>query len=99
MTGCASDIAFGGDGSLFKLGCNRNRNGNLIYKWVDGTWKQFKFAGGVILAVDGVGAPWVVNNKKTLFKWSSEEKQWRYMGLEGVGAIAGGPTAFYALVD
>jgi len=71
--GCASDLAFGGDGSLYALGCQINKNGIIVLKWVENKWTRYMFAGGTMLAVDGAGAPWVVNNKTTLFKWDQKE--------------------------
>jgi len=37
---CAKRIAFGGDGSLYKLGCALN-SGQDMYKYIDGLWSKF----------------------------------------------------------
>jgi hypothetical protein len=47
--------------------------------------------GGVAIAVDDSGDPWVVNRKNSLFKWNSIDKKWDYMGLNDVREVAAGP--------
>jgi hypothetical protein len=99
VKGCATDIAFGGDESFFKLGCNEHASGFHIYKWhePDG-WRRFSQAGGVSLTVDEAGDPWVVNNRKTVFKYDAMDERWLYMGLKNKAEeIAAGAGSVYAI--
>jgi hypothetical protein len=70
-------LAYGAGGSIFKLGCKRTKSGFSIYKYygTDG-WKRFSQAGAESIAVDAAGDPWVINNRKAVFRWSSMSERW-----------------------
>ena len=94
IKGCAKDLAFGHNGQIFKLGCTRNRAGYRIYSYAgkERGWKRFPVGGGIALAVDAAGDPWVINAHKTVFKWDSIDERWISMGLRGQAhEIAAGP--------
>jgi hypothetical protein len=95
IKGCASDLAFGHNGQIFKLGCTRNRAGFRIYSYVgkERGWRRMLVGGGTSLAVDAAGDPWIINAHKTVFKWDSLAEKWRSMGLRGQAhEIAAGPA-------
>ena len=88
---CFRDIALGQYGEIYALGCKSTRAGYIVMRYRENLgWKRMK-GGGVAIAVDSSGDPWVINKRKSLFKWNDGEKKWEFMGLKQVREVASGP--------
>jgi hypothetical protein len=86
--GCAHDIGVGTDGSVWVIGCSPVNGGYRIHKW-DGTGFVTESAagGGVRIAVDSTGTPWVVNDAYRVFQRTSTDPTeggwYMYPGVAG----------------
>jgi hypothetical protein len=69
VTGNATDIGIGADGSVWIIGANRTQGGFDIYKWNGNGWNLVP-GGAVRIAVDPKGNAWVVNNTNNVFRFS-----------------------------
>lgn len=69
-SGKATDIDIGADGSVWILGNTLipGTNDYPIYKWNGSSWSQATSGGGVKIAVDPNGVPWVMNNSGDIWK-------------------------------
>ncbi len=77
MPGLGTDIAAGGDGSIWVLGSVKVGGGYNIFKW-DSTaqnWTLFSGA-GVRIAVEKDGSPWVVNEAGDIFRYDLQSRSW-----------------------
>jgi hypothetical protein len=95
----ATDIAHGGDGSVWIIGVNERTGGFVgksggstteagIYKWNGSDWNRIDGA-AVSIAVDQKGNPWVINGNGTIFRRQGDA----WVVLPGSGkdiAIGGG---------
>jgi len=68
LSGAATDIGVGANGAVFTIGTNRSDGGHGIWKWTGNQWQSLP-GGGVRIAVDPSGNPWVVNDRGTIFQW------------------------------
>ncbi len=68
LSGAATDIGVGANGAVFTIGTNRSDGGYGIWKWTGNQWQALP-GGGVRIAVDPRGTPWVVNDRGTIFQW------------------------------
>ena len=68
LSGAATDIGVGANGAVFTIGTNRSDGGYGIWKWTGNQWQALP-GGGVRIAVDPSGNPWVVNDRGTIFQW------------------------------
>ena len=94
MEGCATEIAFGQEATLYKLGCEESDAGFPIYKYVEQEvgWKRMGKHAAIGIAVDSTGEPWVINTEKTVFRWNSMDENWLQMGEAGKAReISAGP--------
>jgi len=74
MNHCFRDVAFGQYGEIYALGCASTRAGYAVLRYQQNVgWKRMK-GGGVAIAVDESGDPWVINRKNSLFKWNDLAK-------------------------
>lgn len=66
--GCAKDIAIGGNGSVWVIGCSDGPNGGL-YKWNGSGWDQENSgAAGTRIAVTYNGTPWHINSSNQIWQ-------------------------------
>ncbi len=73
--GAAHDIGIGADGTIWVIGTNPVGQGDYgIYRWDGTNWSGIE-GGGVRIAVDPQGAPWVVNARQEIYQRVSN--QWR----------------------
>jgi len=74
IAGWATDIAIGADGTVFVLGHDQVGGGYSVNKW-DAKIKKWLCipGGGVRIAVDPQGLPWVVNSDHKIFRWRSNQ--------------------------
>lgn len=56
-----SDIAVGGDGSVWLVGKDARPAGHSIYRWGGGNQWQHITGQAIAISVDRNGAPWVTN--------------------------------------
>lgn len=79
--GRAKDIAIGANGAVWAIGATPTGGGFTIQRWTGSAWQQID-GGGVRIAVDPAGAPWVVNDAGMI--WRREGSRW----IEVAGARA-----------
>ncbi len=65
----AQDVAVGADGSVWAIGTQRSGGGFAIYEFdpTDKSWDKVD-GGGVRIAVDASGDPWVVNDSNDIYE-------------------------------
>jgi len=79
VSGGATDISIGADGSIFIIGTGPcNNSGCTVYELKDSKWNPYP-GSGVRLAVDPTGHPWVVNQEGEIYQWLSP----RFRRVEG----------------
>jgi hypothetical protein len=73
MPGAANDIAIGADGSVWVIGANSVGSGGDfgVHRWTGSTWAGIP-GGGIRIAVDRLGAPWIVNSGGKIFRWDNQ---------------------------
>lgn len=64
--GAATDIAVGANGAVWVLGTNPVPGGYAIFRWNGSDWEGID-GGGVRIAVDPNGMPWIVNDAGGIF--------------------------------
>jgi len=64
--GAATDIAVGGDGSLWVIGTHPVPGGYGIYRWTGTSWGNVA-GGAVSITVGPLGRPWVINSAHRIF--------------------------------
>ncbi len=69
MPGQANDIAIGANGQIWAIGNAPTGGGFNIVKWNGTTWEAIG-GGGVRIAVDPKGMPWVINNGGQVWQWN-----------------------------
>jgi len=77
LPGLGTDIAAGGDGSIWLLGAGKVGGGYNVFKWdtTAQTWTLFSGA-GVRIAVEKSGAPWLVNESGDVFRYDLQSGSW-----------------------
>lgn len=70
--GCAQDVAVGGDGTMWHIGCDKFNGGNFgIYRMTQGQSKWKKIPGaGKRIAADGSGNALVVNKQGDVYHYN-----------------------------
>ena len=71
MTGAATDIGVGSDGSIWILGTDRQAKGYGIYRWESNNWVKAN-GDGEVITVDRDGNPWVINSDSQIFQRSDD---------------------------
>lgn len=94
--GCAKDIAIGG-GQIYVIGCDARPGGYGIHRWNGSSWTWIP-GGGLRIAVDLEGLPWVVNDANDVWRLHADGI-WRHLagkkaqsidiGTDGYAFIAG----------
>lgn len=65
----ATDIAVGGDGSVYVIGTDPQGGGFGIWRYSGGTWQELP-GGGTRVAADAAGNPWVANSLRQVWAWN-----------------------------
>ena len=78
LNGKASDVAVGGEDSVWCTGTNNVGGGKSInkYNFVTGQWEKWT-GGAVSISVDKYGCPWVVNDQGKIYRWNSLTNKWK----------------------
>ncbi|MBS0558895.1 MAG: hypothetical protein JSR21_02465 [Proteobacteria bacterium] len=89
----ARDLAAGGDGSLWALGALAGPGGHPLYRWTGLFWAP-AWAGGLAVAADADGRPWLVDAFGTLLRftgtdWRPERGQVAQIAVGASGALWG----------
>jgi hypothetical protein len=71
-TGSARDISVGANGSVWIVGTNPVSGGYGVYKWNGTGWTGID-GGGVRIAVDPVGNPWLLNDAGRIFRRNGDK--------------------------
>jgi hypothetical protein len=66
LLGAASDVAVGGDGSVWVVGTPSASGGHGIYHWTGTGWTAVP-GGAVSIAVGPDGMPWVTNSTNQIY--------------------------------
>ncbi|MEP6995734.1 MAG: tectonin domain-containing protein, partial [Acidobacteriota bacterium] len=69
LSGKATDVGVGADGTMWMLGTDAGPGGFNIYRRSGGNWQQIP-GSATRIAVDPKGAAWVVNNTGNIFRWN-----------------------------
>ncbi|HPH86514.1 MAG TPA: hypothetical protein PLC48_13680 [Ferruginibacter sp.] len=77
LSGAASDIGIGANGSVWIIGTNSVNGGYGIFHWNGSNWDAVD-GGAVRIAVDPNGTPWVLNDKRQIFR--REGNGWKEVG-------------------
>jgi hypothetical protein len=64
-----SDIALGGDGSVWLAGKDARPAGHSIYLWAGGNQWQHITGQAIAMSVDPDGAPWVANMQGDVYRF------------------------------
>ncbi len=97
VTGCAKDIAIGGNGDVWVLGCPDSQGLLGVYKWNGGSGFTGADGRGVRIAVSSSGRPLVVASNGTVWRRNSADPNvsgWKR--LPDVGATPNDNTDIYA---
>jgi hypothetical protein len=71
VPGKAKDIAIGG-GKVWIIGTNPEKNSDFgIYRWYGNYWHKYE-GGGLNIAVDANGIPWVTNSQKNIYRLNKD---------------------------
>ncbi len=73
--GSGKRIAIGADGSIWALGTNPAVGGYGVWRWNGSAWLPVE-GGGVEIAVDPKGNPWVVSDNGTV--WKRQGDAWKH---------------------
>jgi hypothetical protein len=74
VPGSALRIAAGADGSVWVVGTKRATGGFALLRWDGKDWEEVKGAGGVAVALDPQGVPWVIDSKGDITR--REKENW-----------------------
>jgi hypothetical protein len=84
----ATDLAIGGDNSVWILEADQTTGGHSVYRKTGSTdWTKMNF-GAASIAVDKGGNAWVVNDAGNLFMYNVVSKAWEKKPASSVGATA-----------
>jgi ribosome biogenesis protein Nip4 len=89
LPGAAKDIGIGANGAVWVIGTNAVPGGFGIWTWTGTTWTAID-GGGVRIAVDPTGAPWVVNNAGGIFRRVGNQWQQTSGAANDIGIGANG---------
>ncbi|MFC6878717.1 eCIS core domain-containing protein [Actinomadura yumaensis] len=84
VPGSLTDIAVGGDGTVWGVSrtATSDQRGYTVQKLNGAVWETVEGAGGVAIAVDGAGVPYVLDTAGTVRKHAGGE--WTALSAEGV---------------
>jgi streptogramin lyase len=87
LPGSARDIAIGADGSVWSIGTLQFPDGDSpAQKWTGSDWALAPGGGGVRIAVDPQGIPWILNTLGAIYKASSSDVSTILWGDPLIGA-------------
>jgi hypothetical protein len=69
--GAATDVGIGANGSVWVIGINPVGGGFGIWHWNGTGWIPLA-GGGVAIAVDPGGRPWVINSGHRIYQWNGQ---------------------------
>ena len=84
ITGAATDIGVGSDGSAWIVGTKKISGGYEIYRWTGGAWEQ-KPGGAVRVGVGSAEHVWVINNQHQIYRWAGTDWQLIPGGAKDIG--------------
>lgn len=74
LPGAAGDIGIGADGSVWIIDTRSVGNGDFsVEKWDGSGWDPVSSGGGVRIAVDPQGIPWILNSRGAIYRGSSND--------------------------
>jgi hypothetical protein len=77
LPGLGTDIAAGGDGSIWLLGAVKVGGGYNVFKWDTTAQNWTLFSGtGLRIAAEKGGSPWVVNENGDIFRYDLQLSSW-----------------------
>lgn len=88
VPGYGRDIAANQAGDVWLVGTNPANGGYGIWRWENGRWDQPFGGGGVRIAVDSAGNPWVVNSSQQI--WHHTGSGWIQAPGSAIDIGAGG---------
>ena len=91
LPGSANDLAVsvGANGSVWVIGTTTTTGGYHIWHWTGSSW-QSEPGGGVRIAVDPNGNPWVINSSQQIYHWVSGSWQLQPGSAYDIGVGANG---------
>jgi Tectonin domain len=98
LPGCARDIAVGGDGAVWVVGCDTTSGGFVIRRREkdqpdSSPWEKVG-GGGVRIAAGSDGTPWLVNNEGKIYRRRADGSgPWTFAGDNNKGNVANGFNA------
>lgn len=95
LPGSARDIGVGGrDNSVWVIGSERTSGGYQIFHWNGAGWDKVD-GGGVRIAVDNHGKPWVVNDRGEIFRMAGHH--WEKMPGAATDIAIGGDDSVWVI--
>jgi len=99
LSGNASDIGVGADGSVWAIGTDERGGGYGIYHWLGSDWQRVD-GGALRIDVDPDGVPWIVNDSHSIYRreadaWVRMTGNARDIGIGADGSVwitSGGGT-------
>jgi hypothetical protein len=67
--GLATDVAVGANGSVWAVSANPVSGGYRLWRWTGTAWAPVR-GGGIRIAVDPSGNPWMVNSLHHIYRWA-----------------------------
>ncbi len=89
ITGAATDIGVGPDGSVWIVGTKKISGGYEIYRWTGDAWEK-KPGGAVRVGVGSAGHVWVINNRHQIYRWAGNDWQLIPGGATDIGVGSDG---------
>jgi hypothetical protein len=98
LPGCAKDIAVGGDGAVWVVGCGTTSGGFVIRRREkdqpdSAPWEKV-CGGGIRIAAGSDGTPWLVNDEGKIYRGHAGGSIWTFAGDHNKG---NSPNGFNAL--
>jgi hypothetical protein len=94
--GSAQDLAPAPDGTVWAIGTGAVSGGYGIWRLIGNSWRQVE-GGGVRIAVDGRGNPWIVNDQGQIFRRSGN--RWQRLPGSARDIAAGGSEVWIVGTD
>jgi hypothetical protein len=89
LSGGATDVGAGVDGSVWIIGADAVPGGYSIYRWTGSSWEKVS-GGATRIAVSPKGKPWVINNTNNIFEWTGTTWQTMPGAAKDIGIGADG---------
>jgi hypothetical protein len=71
--GRARQVAIGRGGEIWGLGMEETEDGYPVLEWTGSEWNELRSDGGVDIAVDPEGRPWIVDREGSIFRHDGEK--------------------------